>query len=370
MKYKFIAPCALGTEGLLSKELSFLGIDDVRANNGNVEFSGDDFTCAAVNIGSRIAARVLLVLDRFEATDFDTLYDNVKKIPFENYIGKDDAFPVTGYSLSSQLHSVPGCQKIIKKAIVDRLSKAYKISWFKETGKQVGIRFSAQKDLFTVTIDTTGISLYKRGYRAHSGAAPIKETLAASICSLARIFPDTLLYDPFCGSGTILIEAAMMAQKRAPGLKRNFAAETFDFIDKNAFKTARTKALDEMIASPDFRAVGYDLDPECVKLTLENAKKAGVEHLISAQVQDVKKLSLPNDRLKVITNPPYGERLLDINAAKKLYKTLGEVTPPQKGHGYFIISPDDDFEKEYGLAAVKKRKLYNGTLQCCLYMYF
>ena len=370
MNYSFVTPCALGTEGLLSKELSLMGVDKVVAENGSVSFVGDDFTCATVNIKSRLAARVLMQLSTFEATDFDTLYDNVKKIPFEEFIAKDDAFPVVGYTISSTLHSVPGCQKIIKKAIVDRLSQVYKVSWFSESGTTVTVRFSAQKDKFKILIDTTGVSLHKRGYRAHHGAAPIKETLAGAMCNLARIYPDTTLYDPFCGSGTILIEAAMMAQNRAPGLKRNFAAEDYGFIDKNAFKKARAKALEEITPSPDFHAYGYDIDPECVKLTIENAKKAGVDHLISAQVQDVKDLTLPTDRLKVITNPPYGERLLDIAAARKLYKILGQVAPPQKGHGIFVISPDDDFEKEYGAPATKKRKLYNGTIGCCLYMYF
>ena len=347
-----------------------MGVDKVAAENGSVSFAGDDFTCAMVNIKSRLAARVLIELAEFTAADFDSLYDKVKRIPFEDFIGKDDAFPVTGYSISSALHSVPGCQKIIKKAIVDRLSGVYKISWFKETGAAVTVRFSAQKDRFRIMIDTTGVSLHKRGYRAHYGAAPIKETLAAAMCNLARIFPDTLLYDPFCGSGTVLIEAAMAAQNRAPGLKRNFAAENYGFMDKNAFKYARSKALEQIILSPDFHAYGYDIDPECIKLTVENAKKAGVDHLITAQVGDVKDLALPNERLKVITNPPYGERLLDIAAARKLYKTLGQVAPPQKGRGIFVISPDDDFEKEYGAPANKKRKLYNGTIQCFLYMYF
>lgn len=370
MKYTFITPCSFGTEGLLAKELSLMGIDGVQAQNGSVSFTGDDFTCAQVNIGSRLAARVLIQLASFKATDFNTLYDNVKKIPFEDFIAKDNAFPVVGYSISSALHSVPGCQKIIKKAIVDRLSGVYKISWFKEDSVPVTVRFSAQKDVFKITVDTTGVSLHKRGYRAHYGAAPIKETLACGMCTLARIFPDTLLFDPFCGSGTILIEAAMMAQNRAPGLKRSFAAENYGFIYKNAFKDARAKALEEIIPSPEFHAYGYDIDPECVKLTLQNAKKAGVEHLVSAQVGNVKDLTLPNERLKVITNPPYGERLLDITAARKLYNTLGKVAPPKKGRGVFVISPDDDFEKEYGAQAHKKRKLYNGAIQCCLYMYF
>ena len=370
MEYKFIATCALGVEGLLADELKRIGLNKVEAENGRVFFYGDAAACAKANLFSRIAERILLCLGEFSAFSFDELFDNVKKIQFESFIGKFDAFPVTGYSLNSELHSVPNCQSIIKKAIVERLKAAYKTDWFLENAATVKIRFSIIKNKVTIGIDTSGEALHKRGYRAHSNIAPIKETLAAAMCSLARIFPDTVLYDPFCGSGTILIEAALMAKNQAPGLNRKFAGENLGFIGQNAFKMARSEALDLIIKNPEFKGVGFDIDKACVDLTNENARKAGVENLVSASVKDVKDLSLPIGRLKVITNPPYGERLLDIKQAEELYKVMGKVLPNEKGKGYFVISPQDNFEELFCRVADKKRKLYNGMLKCDLYMFF
>ena len=370
MNLNFVAPCMFGVEGLLATELKRMGCKNVSAENGRVKFDGDENTLAKANVFSRLSERILINLKEFKALTFDSLFDEVKKIPFENFISKNDAFPVVGYSINSSLHSVPNCQKIIKKAIVERLKEAYKISWFKEDTAKVLIRFSIIKDSVCIMIDTSGEALHKRGYRAHSSIAPIKETLAAAMCELARIFPDTVLYDPFCGSGTILIEAALMAMKKAPGLNRKFLSENFSFLNKNAFKNARTEALDLIEKNISFKAFGYDISDECIALTKENAKKAGVENLIEVKKQDIKDLKLPEDRLKVITNPPYGERLLDIKKAEELYKIEGKVMPELKGHGYFIISPHDEFESFFGREATKKRKLYNGMLKCSLYMYF
>ena len=370
MVYKYIATCALGIEGLLSDELKRLNLKNVSAENGRVTFVGDAFSGAVANIFSSLAERILISVGEFKATDFDTLFASVKSLPFENFIGKFDAFPVIGYSLNSALHSVPDCQSIIKKAIVERLKKVYKTDWFLENNITYKIRFSIIKDNVTIAIDTSGDALHKRGYRAHSNIAPIKETLAAAMCKLARIYPDTILFDPFCGSGTILIEAAMQAKNIAPGLKRNFAAEAFSFIGKKEFEKARTKALDEIIKNPEFKAFGFDIDDECINLTLSNAKKAGVENLISAKNADIADLSLPSGRLKLITNPPYGERLLDIKKAEEIYKIMGKVLPQEKGKGYFVISPQDNFEELFNRQADKKRKLYNGMLKCNLYMFF
>ncbi len=370
MEYKFIATTALGVEGLLADELKRIGLKNVNAENGRVSFIGDATACAKANIFSRIAERVLLVCGEFSAYDFDGLFDNIKKIPFENFIGKFDAFPVTGYSLNSELHSIPNCQSIIKKAIVDRLKKAYKTDWFLENKTTVKIRFSIIKNKVTVGIDTSGESLHKRGYRAHSNIAPIKETLAAAMCNLARIYPDTILIDPFCGSGTILIEAALMAKNQAPGLNRKFLGEELPFIGKKAFSDARSEALNQIIKNPEFKAIGYDIDPECVALTKENARKAGVENLVTAYLQDIKDLKLPDGRMKIITNPPYGERLLDVKHAEELYKIMGSVMPKEQGKGYFIISPQDNFEELFNRTADKKRKLYNGMLKCDVYQFF
>ncbi len=368
--YRMLAPCMFGVEGILADELKRMNITSVTAENGRVFFEGDALALAAANINLRTAERVMLVVGEFYATSFEELFQNTKALPWEEFIGSADAFPVTGYSLDSKLHSLPDCQSIIKKAIVERLKKNYRVDWFKETGPVHKIRFSIQKDKVVLGIDTSGDGLHKRGYRAHSLEAPIKETLAAAMCYLARIFPDTKLYDPFCGSGTILVEAAMIAKNMAPGLKRNFAAERFSEEIKNAFAVKRGEALDGILKGVDFKAFGSDIDASAVALTLENAKKAGVGELVSAIVKDIKDFKMPNERSIVITNPPYGERLLDIQNAEKIYRIMGEKMPKEFGKKYFVICPNDDFEDRFGRPADKRRKLYNGMIKCQLYSYF
>ena len=369
-KYNMIAPCIFGVEGILADELRRIGAEDVNAENGRVLFSGDASMIAAANINSRFAERIMLNLGTFRAMTFTELFDGVKALPLEEYISLKDAFPVKGWSINSQLHSIPECQSIVKKACVERLKTVYKTNWFEETGPVHQLQFSIMKDQVTLMLDTTGHGLHKRGYRANSNMAPIKETLAAAMCDIARIYPDTKIFDPFCGSGTILIEAALMAKKQAPGLRQHFAAERFSFIDEKVWSEQRAAAMDKILPDIEFRAVGYDIDPECVKLTLENAKKAGVEKYVRAEVRDVKDLKLPEGRTLVITNPPYGERLLDIRAAEELYKTMGNVFPQEKGKKYYVISPHDEFEKFFGRKPDKKRKLYNGMIKCDLNMYF
>ncbi len=368
--YKMVAPCMFGVEGILADELKRLGALNVKSENGRVFFEGDCNILAAANINLRTAERVILIVGMFKATTFEELFENTTHLPWEDFIGSKDAFPVTGYSISSQLHSVPDCQAIIKKAIVKRLSGKYSISWFEEIGPVHKIRFSIQKNNILVGIDTSGEGLHKRGYRANSLLAPIKETLAAAMCYTARIYPDTMLYDPFCGSGTILIESALMAKNIAPGIRRYFSAEKFSEEFKTAFATKRKEAIDKIQQNVEFRAFGSDIDKAAVDLTLQNAKKAGVSDVISAKVCDVKNFVLPEDRMLLITNPPYGERLLDIENAQKLYSVMGERFERAQGKKYFIISPNDDFESFFGRPADKRRKLYNGIIKCQLYMYF
>ena len=364
------APCLFGTESILADELRRMGAADVTAENGRVLFGGDFNILARANICSRYAERILITVGFFKATSFTELFDNVKALPWENYIGVKDAFPVNGSSLNSELHSLPDCQSIIKKAIVERLKLKYNISWFEETGAIYKIRFSILKDNVTVMIDTSGDGLHKRGYRRNSNDAPLKETLAASMCDLARIYPDTKLYDPFCGSGTILIEAAMKAANIAPGLRRAFSAERFGFIPKKVWQEERMRAQDGILHGIDFAVYGSDIDPDCVELTIANAKKAGVEKYVNAAVSDIRDLKLPEERCLVITNPPYGERLLDIKRAEELYGVMGKVFKPEQGKKYFVISPHDEFEKLFGRPADKRRKLYNGMIKCQLFMYF
>ncbi len=365
-----VAPCLFGVEGILADELKRFGIKNVQVENGRVLFSGDFAALARVNINSRYAERVLINMGQFRATSFEELFQGVKSIEWENYIGRQDAFPVNGHSLNSALFSIPDCQSIIKKAIVERLKSKYNISWFEETGSVYKIRFSIMKDEVIMMIDTSGDGLHKRGYRRNSNDAPLKETLAAALCDTARIYPDTHLFDPFCGSGTILIEAALHATHTAPGLNRFFAAERFDAIPDSVWRQERTAAMDAIKKNIEFSAVGYDVDPACVELTLQNAKKAGVEKYVKAYIGDVKDYKIGEGRQLLITNPPYGERLLDVAAAEQLYKTMGQVFEKSDGKKYYVISPHDEFEKFFGRQADKRRKFYNGMIKCQLFMYF
>ncbi len=369
-KINLVAPCLFGTEGIAADEFRRMGFEDVIAEDGRILLSGDFNMLARANINSRFSERILINMGEFSAITFTELFDGVKALPWENFIGKDDAFPVNGWSLASQLHSIPDCQSIIKKAVVERLKQKYSVSWFQETGPEYRIRFSIRKDKVTLMIDTSGEGLHKRGYRRNSNDAPLKETLGAAMCDLARIYPDTLLYDPMCGSGTLLIEAALMAKGIAPGLRRSFAAERFNAVPQKVWQEERMRAQDLIRRNIDFKATGFDIDKNAVELTLANAKKAGVEKYVSASLADIKDFKAPDERCLIITNPPYGERLLDIKGAEELYKVMGERFVSGNGRKYFIISPHDEFEHHFGRVADKRRKLYNGMIKCQLFMYF
>ena len=365
-----IAPCLFGTESIAADEFRRMGFTEVVTENGRVKLAGDFNMLARANICSRFAERILINVGEFYASTFTELFDGVKGLRWEDFIGEDDAFPVNGWSIDSQLHSIPDCQSIIKKAIVERLKLKYSVSRFAETGPEYKIRFSIHKNSVTMMIDTSGEGLHKRGYRRNSNAAPLKETLAASMCDLARIYPDTQLFDPFCGSGTLLIESALMATKTAPGLRRFFAAERFGFIPESVWREERTRAQDLILHNVDFRAQGFDIDKNAVELTLENAKKAGVSKYVKAAVADIRDFTPPEERCLTVTNPPYGERLLDVKAAEELYTVMGKRFKEGGGRKYYVISPHDEFEKHFGRTADKRRKLYNGMIKCQLFMYF
>lgn len=369
-KINLVAPCLFGIESIAANEFKRMGFEDITTENGRVLLSGDSNLLARANICSRFAERIMINVGEFSAVTFTELFDGVKALPWENYIGKLDAFPVNGWSINSQLFSIPDCQSIIKKAIVERLKLKYHINYFEETGPEYKVRFSIHKNMVTMMIDTSGDGLHKRGYRRNSNDAPLKETLGAAMCDLARIYPDTKLFDPFCGSGTLLIESALMAKNMAPGLRRFFASERFGFIDSKVWREERTRAQDLIRQNIEFEAQGFDIDPSCVELTLANAKKAGVEKYVKAAVGDVKDFSVLKERCLTITNPPYGERLLDVKAAECLYKVMGERFVQGDGQKYYVISPHDEFEKHFGKTADKRRKLYNGMIKCQLFMYF
>ena len=368
--FKLCVPCLLGLEGPIADELRRMKMQDVQNENGRVYFTGGAKEIAKANINLRIGERVLLELGRFRAETFDELFEKTKALPWEMLIPRDAAFPVKGYSLNSKLFSVSDCQKIIKKAIVERLKSVYGIEWFAETAETYQIQFSIMKDVASLCIDTSGEGLHKRGYRRSSVIAPIKETLAAGIIDIAHVYPDSQLYDPFCGSGTLLIEAAMHAMRIAPGLRRRFSAEKWSWLPQKVWQQERHRAFDLIQRDATFHAYGSDIDPEAVELAQHNAKQAGVDARIEVVQRDIKDFFIPKEKGVVICNPPYGERLLDMKAAQEIYRTMGKVFRQGFPHRYYIISPDMEFERSFGRKADKRRKLYNGMIPCQLYMYF
>lgn len=366
----FVCPCLLGMEALVADELRKMGALNVLAHNGRVTFSGEYHILARANICSRYAERVLIFVGEFEARSFEELFCGIKNLPWENFIGKKDAFPVKGSSINSKLTSIPNCQSIIKKAIVERLKLKYNLPWFEETGELYQVKFNIMKDCVSVMIDTSGAGLHKRGYRKISNVAPIKETLAAALVNIAHIRRDSYLVDPFCGSGTILIEAALYAMNIAPGLKRSFEAEKWKKIDSNVWSRERERAVSLERRDIDFKAIGYDIDAGAVSLTIENAKKAGVINKVAAEVRDIRNFNFNNEAGIVICNPPYGERLLDKERARNIYQIMGKVFKKKEKFSYYVISPDEKFEQYFDRKSDKRRKLYNGMIKCQYYMYF
>ncbi len=368
-KIRLCCPCHFGLESVLKYEILKIGGEELRVSDGKISFTGDENIIARANICLSTAERVLIELAEFRAVTFEELFQGVKSIELERYIQADCAFPVKGYSLNSALHSVPDCQSIIKKATVERLKEKYGISWFQEDGPQVQLKFSILKDNVSIYLDTSGIGLHKRGYRRNSNAAPIKETLAAGIVDLARIRPDSTVCDPFCGSGTILIEAALKALKIAPGINRRFAAEKWQALDASIWSEERKRAIDCVDKSAKFEAFGFDIDDDAVALSLDNAHKAGIKSRIHIEQADISKFHQPENSV-VICNPPYGERLLELREAESIYRTMGKVLGKGGSRQSYIISPHEQFESFFGMNAKKRRKLYNGMIKCQLYMYF
>ena len=368
-EFTLVAPCFFGTESTLSFEVRRLGAQNVQVTDGRVAFSGGAEMIAAANLNLRTAERVLLLLKTFPASTFDELFDGVNAIPWEELIPSDAQFPVKGSSLSSQLSSVPACQSIVKKAVVKRLQAGHKTATLPETGALYKIRFAIRKNVVEVMLDTSGDGLHKRGYRRNATLAPIKETLAAAIADLGRVRRDSLVQDPFCGSGTLVIEAAQKALNIAPGLRRRFAAEQFDFVPAAVWREQRQKALDETKLDAAFEGIGYDIDPAAVALANANAKLAGVGERCRFEAADVKDFTAAQNAI-VLTNPPYGERLGDAAEATGLAKTLGQVWQRHPGQGLYAITADAEFETHFGKKAARRRKIYNGMIPCQLYMYF
>ena len=362
-------PCLLGLESLVAEEMRRLSCREIRAENGRVLCSGTLADVARLNLNLRCGARVLLELNRFPAPDFESLFQGVLAVPWEDYIPREGEFPVKGFSLSSRLHSVPACQSIVKKAAAKRLGNAYGCETLPETGNRYQIRFLIAKDQAAVYLDTTGEGLYKRGYRAHNSGAPLRETLAAALVILSRYRGKDPFCDPFCGSGTIPIEAALIAKNRAPGLDRTFAAQKWRNIPSNIWLDAAEEAMDrEYHGSYDIW--GGDLRPEAVELARHNAKLAGVDDCVRFEIADAAKFHRDSEYGQLVTNPPYGERMLEKKEAEELYRAFGEALrdlPPK--WRVLVISSHEKFERHFGRAAKKKRKLYNGMLKCDLYQF-
>ncbi|MBP5750140.1 MAG: class I SAM-dependent RNA methyltransferase [Firmicutes bacterium] len=322
--FRFCVPCLFGVEGLVADELRRMKFPDVRAEDGRVFFSGSLSDCAAANLSLRCGERVLMELGSFPAGSFDALFEGVRALSWEDLLPRDAAFPVTGYSLDSALFSVPDCQRIIKKAVVERMKSRYHLEHFPESGAEYRIRFAIRKDLASISLDTSGTALHKRGYRPAHMEAALRETLAAAMVKLARYRGRDDFCDPFCGSGTIAIEAALAALNRAPGLYRSFAAENWAFFSPSVWQQARAAATAAEY-SGDYHIFASDIDPRAVQIARENAVRAGVEHLIDFSVADARRFSRETQRGVIVTNPPYGERLLDQKQAEALYRDFGSA---------------------------------------------
>ena len=365
---EFSVPCLFGLEGLTGDELRRLDMANVRVENGRVRFSGDSRALAKANVCLRTGERVLIVLADFRATTFEELFQGVYNTPLEAYIPRDGAFPVKGHCLNSTLMSVPDCLAIVKKAAYRRLGEKYGISWLPETGAKYQLQFSLMNDRAQLFLDTSGPGLHKRGYRANANDAPLRETLAAAMVILTRYRGREFLWDPFCGSGTIPIEAAMIAKNKAPGAYRRFSAEAFAWMDPKLWGEVRTEAKDREFHG-NYRILGSDNDPKCVPLAMANARKAGLGDLIDFRDGDATKLSLPCDEGILICNPPYGQRMMEQQSAQRLYAALGRHLKFADGWKKYVITSEPEFEHYFGKRADKKRKLYNGMIKCDYYMY-
>ena len=366
---RFIATCKIGLESVVSLELRRLDIEVEKVEDARVLFLGDYQTMAKACLWLRTAERVLMEVASFEARSFEELFQGVKALPWEQFIAKDAAFPVKGYSLNSKLFSVSDCQKIIKKAIVERLKGVYGLEWFPESGETYQVQFSIMKDNVSVCIDTSGEGLHKRGYRPAHNAAPLKETMAAAMVKLSRYRGRDDFIDPFCGSGTIPIEAALIARNIAPGLNRRFSAMNWRIFDPRIWAQARDEARSREFHGT-YSIVGSDIDPHAVEIARENAARAGVGDIVRFEVADAAAFDRKTERGVIVTNPPYGERIMEKAQAEALYSAFGAAWRKTENWQLYLLSSHTEFERCFGKTADKKRKLYNGMIKCDLFMYF
>lgn len=370
MKLELIATATFGLEALVKREIEALGYKIIKSEDGKITFLGDERAIICSNLWLRCADRVLLKMAEFEAKTFEELYQQTRGIAWENLIPPDGKFPVNGSSVKSTLHSVPACQSIVKKAVVDRLTDAYGLKNFEETGGDYEIKVTLLKDRVTLTVDTTGPGLHKRGYRVKDVRAPIKETLAAALVQLSFWREGRLLIDPCCGSGTIPIEAAMIGMGIAPGLNRNFSAETWHMIDHTQWKEERKIAFEAIKNDADIQIIGADMDPTAIAAARQNALEAGVADVITFRIEDVEALTSDIPRGIIISNPPYGERIGDQKAIEKIYTALNRFLRTHPDWSVFLVTTDKEVEQAVaGRPADRRRKLYNGRLEVCYYQF-
>lgn len=368
--YTYTATCLFGLEKFVGEDIDALGYERIETIDGRITFKGDINAIPRCNMWFRYAERLFINIGKFKAESFEELFNNVNRLPFEDWIGRVDAFPVKGHSIKSKLYSIPDCQSIIKKAVVERLKSKYGISYFEETGVKYQIEFFILNDEVTVMIDTSGTALHKRGYRPQAGIAPLRETLAAALVKLARPREDVLLWDPFCGSGTIPLEAALLMTNTAPGLNRNFISESFGQINKQTWKSVRDEARSLINADTKFETYASDIDDECISLTKVNIKNAGMEKHVKTFKQDALTIKSDGRRGTIVCNPPYGERLFTMEQTEELYRKMGNHFQSLDPWQIYVISSHEGFERLYGRRADKVRKLYNGMIKCNYYQYF
>lgn len=368
--YNLIATSAMGLEALVAKEVRALGYE-CQVENGRIEFKGNELAIARSNLWLRTADRIKIKIGEFKATSFEELFERTKALPWEQFLPENAEFPVTGKSHKSTLFSVPDCQAIVKKAIVERLRDSYNISgWLDENGPLFKIEVAILKDIATITIDSSGVGLHKRGYRAGQGEAPIKETLAAALVQLTNWTPDRPFVDPFCGSGTIPIEAALIGQNIAPGFNREFVSEAWPWFSKSVWDEARTEAEDRANYDQPLDIVGSDIDHRMVKIATENAFEAGFGDMISFKQMQVKDFRTTKEYGVIVGNPPYGERLGEKEEVEKMYHDMGQALLPLDTWSVYILTSNESFESYYGKPATKKRKLFNGFIKTDYYQYW
>lgn len=370
-RIELIATASFGLEAVVAREVKKLGYEDLMVENSRVTFHSDLAGICRSNLWLRSADRVLVKMGEFTATSFEELFNRTRSLPWADWLPVNATFPVNGKSIRSQLHSVPDCQAIVKKAIVENMKARYHKEWFDETGPRYVIEVAILNDLVTLTLDTSGAGLHKRGYRKLSAAAPLKETLAAAMLDLSRWHPDRLLLDPFCGSGTIPIEAAMIAMNQAPGLKREFDAEHWPVVPAKLWADARTEAQDLLNRDMELKIRGTDIDGEVLSLARYHARQAGVEGKIHFQQMPVSNIQTKEKYGFLVSNPPYGQRLEDLRGVEKLYREMGSIFKKNlETWSFYVITSHKEFEQLFGRRADKKRKLYNGRIETHFYQFY